>query len=239
MTGYTAILSAALVLCRWTAYAAPPAAPSIDVAVLEPRNQAVAGALVQLKAGNELLMQAETDAAGHANFADLKAGFYEIAAGKQGYVAVEKRDIDLTGEGPVSIELTLIPAMVRKESIEVKETVAPVEAAASTPETLRASEARELPGRPATVADALPLTPGVVREPGGGLRIAAAAEHRSSLIVNSADVTDPATGQFGLTVPIDSAGRKNMAMVTIRMRNGQRTEIVGAPIFSRVVIPGA
>ena len=24
------------------------------------------------------------------------------------------------------------------------------------------------------------------------------------LIVNSADVTDPATGQFGLTVPIDS-----------------------------------
>ncbi|MES1258127.1 MAG: hypothetical protein ABUS51_06840, partial [Acidobacteriota bacterium] len=62
---------------------------------------------------------------------------------------------------------------------------------------------RELPGRPATVADALPLVPGVVRQPGGGLVMSAAGEHRSALIVNSADVTDPATGQFGLTVPID------------------------------------
>src|SRR5207302_10561034 len=132
---------------------------------------AMAGALVQRRAGSAMVSQAETDAAGHVKFTDLKPGYYEIAAGKQGYVAVEKRDIDVAEEGSISIELTLIPAMVRKESIEVKETVSAVEASASTPEMLRASEARELPGRPATVSDALPLTPGVVRDPGGGIRI--------------------------------------------------------------------
>ena len=76
--------------------------------------------------------------------------------------------------------------------------------------------------------------PGVVREPGGALIISASAEHRSALIVNSADVTDPATGQFGLTVPIDSVealnvyqapylaeyGRFTAGLVTVETRRG-------------------
>jgi outer membrane receptor for ferrienterochelin and colicin len=44
----------------------------------------------------------------------------------------------------------------------------------------------------------------VIRDPGGALSISAGAEHRAAMVVNSTDVTDPATGQFGLTVPIDS-----------------------------------
>src|SRR5205085_8535639 len=89
-------------------------------------------------------------------------------------------------------------------------TVVEVEQNASRPNTLPPDRARELPSRPATVADALPLIPGVVREPGGALILSASPEHRSALIVNSADVTDPATGQFGLTVPIDSVETLNV-----------------------------
>jgi hypothetical protein len=84
------------------------------------------------------------------------------------------------------------------------------------------------------VTDALPLVPGVVREPGGALVISGGAEHRAALIVNSADVTDPATGQFGLTVPIDSVealnvfqapylaeyGRFTAGLVTVETRRG-------------------
>ena len=84
------------------------------------------------------------------------------------------------------------------------------------------------------MADALPLLPGVVRVPGGGLVMSAAGEHRSALIVNSADVTDPATGQFGLTVPIDSVetmsvfqtpflaeyGRFTAGLVSVQTRRG-------------------
>lgn len=53
--------------------------------------------------------------------------------------------------------------------------------------------------------DALPLIPGVVRTPEGKLRLAGSGEHRSTLLINSLDVTDPATGQFGATAHIDSA----------------------------------
>src|SRR5262249_5525789 len=60
------------------------------------------------------------------------------------------------------------------------------------------------------VADTLPLVPGVAREPDGGIAISGSGEHRSALVVNAADVTDPATGQFGLTVPIDSVETINV-----------------------------
>jgi len=40
--------------------------------------------------------------------------------------------------------------------------------------------------------------------------ISAGGEQRSAMIVNSADVTDPATGQFGLTIPIDSVETLNV-----------------------------
>jgi hypothetical protein len=80
-----------------------------------------------------------------------------------------------------------------------------------------------MPNRPATVADALPLVPGVVREPGGGLRISDSPEHRSALIVNSADVTDPATGQFGITVPMDSVQTLNVYQTAFLAEYGRFT----------------
>jgi outer membrane receptor protein involved in Fe transport len=75
----------------------------------------------------------------------------------------------------------------------------------SSPATdLQRKQVKEAPNRPATVADTLPLVPGVVRSAEGEIKISGSGEHRSALIVNSADVTDPATGQFGMTVPVDS-----------------------------------
>src|SRR5207247_5560759 len=121
-----------------------------------------------------------------------------------------RRSIDLSQGESASVELTLVPALSRRENIEVRGTVSAVEQGASAPSDLPPQTAKELPSRPATVTDALALLPGVVREPGGGLLISASPEHRSALIVNSADVTDPATGQFGLTVPIDSVETLNV-----------------------------
>ena len=69
-----------------------------NVSVLDPANHPIAGALVQLSSGSALAAQATTDAKGHARFSDLKAGYYNVAAGKTGYIAVEKRDIDLVQE---------------------------------------------------------------------------------------------------------------------------------------------
>src|SRR5260370_7139611 len=67
-----------------------------------------------------------------------------------------------------------------------------------------------MPARPATVTDALPMLPGVVRSPDGEIKINGTGEHRSAFLVNRADVTDPATGKFGESVPMDSVETVNV-----------------------------
>ena len=95
-------------------------------------------------------------------------------------------------------------APVRHDSIEVRDKAPDAPAASSPATTVKPGDVKELPSRPATANDALPLLPGIVRTPDGGLRINGAGEQRSAMLVNQADVTDPATGAFGETVPVDS-----------------------------------
>jgi hypothetical protein len=49
----------------------------------------------------------------------------------------------------------------------------------------------------------LPLVPGVVLAPNGQTQIQGSGEMHSALLVDSVDSVDPATGRFGLSVPID------------------------------------
>lgn len=206
----------------------------LDVFVVDQHRLAVPGVRVRLMPAARPAAFAETGESGHVAFPDLEAGRYLVSLAMPGFEPVE-RALDLAegGTADLSLELTLVPVQTRT-SIEVKDASDPIAQGASAPATVSAKIARELPNRPATVADALPLIPGVVREPGGGLRISDSAEHRSALIVNSADVTDPATGQFGLTVPIDSVmsmnvfqtpflaeyGRFSAGLVSVETRRG-------------------
>ena len=93
---------------------------------------------------------------------------------------------------------------VRRDSVEVHDTAPGVPPPASPATSVKPAEVKDLPSRPATVNDALPLLPGIVRSPTGGLRINGSGEQRSAMLVNQSDVTDPATGSFGASVPVDS-----------------------------------
>jgi hypothetical protein len=191
------------------AAAAPPAKPSITVTVVDSSGLPVPAAHVQLQSGGQPVGARDTDEQGQAVFGALKPALYQIAVSRDGFESVRKADVTVAADSALEFRLTIAP-VARAEKVEVTATAAPVEQGATTSNTVTAATAKELPGRPATVSDALPLVPGVVRKPDGGLQISGAGEHRSALIVNSADVTDPATGQFGLTVPIDVVDTMNV-----------------------------
>ncbi len=177
-------------------------AADVDILTIDSQKLPIAGVRVELQLGGNTAADVVTGTDGHARFKNLTPGIYSVVTLKDGFEPLRKSDLDLTKERSTSLELTLTPAAARRESVEVKDTVSAVEDT-SPPTQLPPQVVRELPGRPPTVTDALPLVPGVVRQPQGGLAISGAGEHRSAMIVNSADVTDPATGQFGVTVPID------------------------------------
>jgi hypothetical protein len=153
----------------------------------------------------------------------------ELSVSKDGFEAVRQTVAD--PGTPLKVTLT---AAAHHDSVKVTAEVSPLDTGSSQQVDLPAKQVKELPSRPATLADALPMIPGVARKPDGGLEISGSPEHRSSLIVNSADVTDPATGQFGLTVPIDSVqsvtvyqtpflaeyGRFTAGLVSVQTRRG-------------------
>jgi len=80
----------------------------------------------------------------------------------------------------------------------------PIATSTANEMSLPMDQAKITPLRPATLIDALPLVPGVVRTPDGRVQIAGMGEEHSALLVNSIDVTDPATGSFGLSIPVDT-----------------------------------
>jgi hypothetical protein len=217
-----------------TAPASPPqAGVQLDVAVIDQSKLAVPGVRIELQAPPDPALAVTTDEDGRASFPGLQPGKYRIVIAPPGFETIE-RELNVTRDGVAPrLTLMLTPA-VEKTKIEVTADLTAVEAGATQASAVSGKLAREMPNRPATVADALPLIPGVVREPGGGLKISDAGEHRSALIVNSADVTDPATGQFGLTVPIDSVetlnvfqtpflaeyGRFSAGLVSVETRRG-------------------
>src|ERR1039457_2025020 len=215
-------VTASVLLWQAAAHAAaPPADLFIEVSVVDGSNQPVPGVQVELKTGQATVSRVVTDQKGLARFTDLKPARYEIAAAKDGFESAQKSDLDLSLSA--SIELTLVPAP-RRDSVEVKGTAAPVDEGGSAPSALPLHTVKEPPGRPATATDALPLLPGVVRDPNGGLLLSAAGEHPSAPIVKSADGTDPATGQFGLTVPIDSVETLNFYQTPFLAEYGRFSE---------------
>jgi hypothetical protein len=156
----------------------------------------------------------ETDASGDARFTDLAPGLYRLTILAKGYdelttlVTVEP-PADNTTPG-ASVEATLTAGGIHGDSVTVQGVIDTPLEEANTPAVLERQQVKNLPDRPRTVSDALPLAPGIVRLPNGQLRLSGGGEHRSALLVNSATASDPATGQFGATVPIDSVRTMNV-----------------------------
>ena len=197
---------ATLLLCRLAVAAPlPPAGPVLRVSTFDPASHPVAGVEVQLRLADAVVATKSSNPQGEVVFSELRPGLYTLIASKDGYNTVRQADLTIETESTISLELTMVPTITHAESVDVSATASNVDLGASAAAAVLTPQAtNDLPTRPATVADALPLIPGVVRQPGGALSISAGAEHRAAMVVNSTDVTDPATGQFGLTVPIDT-----------------------------------
>ena len=165
-----------------------------------------------------------TPASGVVEFENVTCGSWTIRASKTGFEdSVET--IQIGNEPFLEATLTLNPQIARS-SVDVTETPPPVEQSASQNYELRPTQVKALPTNPATINEALPLVPGVVRAPNGELKIDGSGEQRSSLVVNQSDVTDPATGKFGQTVPLDSIETVNVLTTPFLAQYGRFTQSV-------------
>lgn len=203
---------ALLSLLSLTTLAQQPTPPAtVRVVTRDEFDKPIAGVEVQFKKTGEAVSAAKTNEQGEAALKNLAPGAYEIVVSKEGFVTLAQNKITVTAGSSTEVRFTLPPKIEVKDSVNIRANAEnPIERDTSSATELQRAQVKNLPNRPATVADVLPLVPGVVRSPQGELTIAGSGEHRSAFLVNSADVTDPATGQFGLTVPIDSVETINV-----------------------------
>lgn len=197
--GWLAALLAMLPLVMWGQTCAPG---ELRVFVVDTEQGPVFDAQVRMTADSGTPAEHLTQSSGITDFQAVPCGVWAVLATKEGFEPAVKT-VQVTNGANLELTLTLDPKM-QASSVEVRDTVAPVEQTSTPQTTLRPAEVKTLPSNPATVADVLPLVPGVVRARNGELQIDGTDEQRSSLIVNQTDVTDPATGKFGQTLPLDA-----------------------------------
>ncbi len=200
-------------LSRWRVFAGavavlcamPLLASNVHVRATDAANHPLAGVQVQILSHGKPVQGAVTDSQGHAEFPSLTDGVYDISAAKDGFQTVVQKNIAVHNGSLESIDVELSPQITVKEEVSVAAGVeVPLQESASPKSEISRVGMKETPNRPTTVKDALPLVPGVIQTPDGQTNIAGMSEHHSLMLVNSANVTDPVTGQFGLTLPVDA-----------------------------------
>jgi hypothetical protein len=158
----------------------------------------VPGAKVTLQ-GPDTGLQAETDAEGHYKFCDVNAGTYSIEASFPGLQAAQEVTLQATAESTVDLELK--PVVV-STSITVADTAADEKVSTIT-ETITEKTIADAPNANERFESLLPMVPGVVRGPDGRINMKGARSTQNGALVNSANVTDPATGSAAINLPID------------------------------------
>lgn len=207
----------------------------IRVTASDESDKPVAGVLVEVKLKGTVTASAVTNEKGEAEFASLAPGTYDVVVSKESFEPLTQDNVALTAGTPIEIKFTMIPKVQLTDAVTVQAGSQEQVVKAASPATdLQRAQIKNIASKPATVKDTLPLVPGVVRSTEGEIKISGSGEHRSALVVNAADVTDPATGQFGVTVPVDSVetievfktpylaqfGRFTAGVVSVETRRG-------------------
>src|SRR5581483_9600556 len=201
----------------------------IVVTAADQPGKPVAGAQAQIKLKDAVISTATTGEEGKAEFKNIAPGTYELIVTRDGF-ETNTQSVTVTAGTPLELPLILAPKSI-SDVIDVKANTsqtAPIEQGAAKSVELQRQEIKESATRPHNVADVLPLTPGIARTDQGQLRIFGGGENRAALLVGGVDVTDPATGQFGLTVPVDSVETINIFRTPFLAQYGRFTSGVVA-----------
>ncbi len=143
-----------------------------------------------------------TDATGRFSLSGLAADRCTIIVSAPGF-HTETVTVEVKENTPVEQTFELSLAGV-EERIIVSGAAQPIDVTeTSAKEEITDSTLKHAPLANEQFTDTIPLLPGVVRGPDGLLNIKGARASQSGLLVNSSNVTDPVTGEYGFNLPID------------------------------------
>ena len=166
--------------------------------------QKIAGAKLCLSAGASTVSRSTvSDEEGEYTFSSVPPGSYTLEVSFEGFKKFT-RSVTIADDASVVADIELEIEDLREE-VSVSAGSNPIDVEQSAPaEEIKQSTLQTVPLANERFQNALPLIPGVVRGPDGLLNIKGARASQSGLTVNSANVTDPVTGEFAINLPIEA-----------------------------------
>ena len=144
-------------------------------------------------------LKAESDTNGAFSFPSVAPGTYVIAANAPGLEGEMSVSVDAGQVAEVSLKLDLAKTTT---SVTVAAT-SPTADLTTTSQTVEEKTIDDAPNADQKFETLLPLVPGVVRGLDGRINLKGTRNTQSGALVNSANVTDPASGGPAISLPID------------------------------------
>ena len=143
--------------------------------------------------------KAESDTNGAFSFPSVAPGTYVIQANAPGLEGQLSVTVDPGQVAEVAVKLELAATT---SSITVSANAPDADITTAT-QTVEEKTIADAPNSDQRFETLLPLVPGVVRGPDGRINMKGVRNTQSGALVNSANVTDPATGGPAINLPID------------------------------------
>lgn len=189
--------------------AQPPAPlPTLHVTVTDAQQLAIPGATCTLiPAGSPTGEVLIADERGGCAFANVQPGTYVLRVELDGFEPFHHARFVIAPDA--KIELPVVLSVARMAQSVTVTAATPLDTSVSAGAVPAAGNIehnvlRKLPLPGAALDAALPLVPGVLRSSTGELSFNGANERQSALLVNGMNAVDPATGNFRVSLPIDS-----------------------------------
>jgi hypothetical protein len=144
--------------------------------------------------------ETESDAKGAFAVDSLPPGTYQIEANAPGLYAALATEVSASTSSTVTIEMSVAAV---KDTVNVTATEDSVVDESAQQNTISESVVEKTPNQEEKIESLLPLVPGVVRGPDGRINMKGAQATQAGWLVNSTNVTDPATGGQAISLPID------------------------------------
>lgn len=146
-------------------------------------------------------LEVQTDNEGKFACSAVPPGSYRISAEATGLAATQNVVVTAATVSEITLEMKV---QAVAESTTVTASAEPADTKEpSGINTVGESAVKNMPNIDEQFQSLLPLIPGVVRGPNGLINMKGAQTSQNGSLVNSADVTDPATGIAAINIPID------------------------------------
>ncbi len=178
------------------------ATESVALSISDENGVAVPDALVILRS-NGARFTCRSDYAGRCRLR-VPAGQYQLRAAREGFYSLELSSVDLSNKPRLELMLTHVQEV--KERVDVVASAPAVDSAQTAAiQTLGTQEIVNIPF-PTTrdIRYALPLVPGVVRDPQGQAHVAGGEAYQTLDVLDGFDITHPATGLLDLRFSADA-----------------------------------